>query len=133
MLGPDGQLPAAATNSQVAWPAFRDATLDVHDYLRKHGRVPARVYIGAEALPPADFLTGLAFTFQHYHQDGRLPATNVIPMLTNLELRPAHHLANDTPELFGGWIIHRAGFRAPSILAVARLQAWTLKPAIRKK
>jgi hypothetical protein len=34
--------------------------------------------------------------------------------------------------LFGGWIIHKEGFRAPKILEVARQQTWTLKPAIRR-
>ena len=50
----------------------------------------------------------------------------------NLELVPARHVAQDTPDLFGGWIIHKEGFRAPKILEVARLQTWTLKPAIRR-
>jgi hypothetical protein len=29
-------------------------------------------------------------------------------------------------------VIHKADFRAPKILEVARLQAWTLKPAVHK-
>jgi hypothetical protein len=41
------------------------------------------------------------------------------------------HVAPDTPGLFGGWVIHAEGFRAPRILEQARLQAWTLKPASR--
>jgi hypothetical protein len=32
--------------------------------------------------------------------------------------------------LFGDWIIHKEGFRAPKVLEQARLQAWTLKPAL---
>jgi len=39
-------------------------------------------------------------------------------------------VAEDTPGLFGGWIVHEEGFRAPKIVALAKLQAWTLKPAI---
>src|SRR3989454_588146 len=70
MLGPDGPPPAAETNHQIAWPAFRDATLDVRDYLGKHRRIPARVHLGAEAIPPTDFLTGLAFAFQYHQQQG---------------------------------------------------------------
>ena len=42
----------------------------------------------------------------------------------------ARYVAQDSPELFGGWVIHREGFRAPKIMEVARLQAWTLKPAM---
>ena len=40
-------------------------------------------------------------------------------------------VAEDTPDLFGGWIIHPEGFRAPRIVEMAKLQAWTLKPAER--
>jgi hypothetical protein len=53
-------------------------------------------------------------------------------LATNVEVLPARRVAPDTPGLFGGWVIHREGFRAPKILEVARLQAWTLKPARRK-
>jgi hypothetical protein len=42
-------------------------------------------------------------------------------------------VAKDTPGLFGGWIIHREGFRAPRVMEVGRWQAWTLKPAVREK
>jgi hypothetical protein len=42
------------------------------------------------------------------------------------------YVAEDTPDLFGGWIIHKEGFRAPKLMELARLQAWTLKPAIRE-
>jgi hypothetical protein len=39
-------------------------------------------------------------------------------------------VARDTPKLFGDWVIHREGFSAPKVMDIARLQAWTLKPAI---
>jgi len=39
-------------------------------------------------------------------------------------------LAKDTPGLFGGWIIHPENFSAPKAVEQARLQAWTLKPAM---
>ena len=54
------------------------------------------------------------------------------PLTSNVAVAPERHVAPDTPELFGGWVIHKAGFRAPKILEVARLQAWTLKPAIQR-
>ncbi len=133
MLGPDNLPPPTRTNLRVAWPAFRDATLDVGDYLQTHRSIPPRVYLGAESVSPADFLVGLAFTLDHYHHYNALPFTNTIPLPTNLEVLPARHVAKDTVELFGDWVIHPAGFRAPKILEVARLQAWTLKPAIRRK
>jgi hypothetical protein len=88
------------------------------------------VFIGAHAVAPADFLMALASAYDHYNKTGKLPLPEGVGLGSGLELLPARHIAQDTPELFGGWIIHREGFRAPKILEVARLQAWTLKPAI---
>ncbi|MFL5048440.1 MAG: hypothetical protein ACJ8EA_26710 [Xanthobacteraceae bacterium] len=131
VLGPDSAPPESRSNLEIAWPAFRDATLDVREYLQTQHRIPARVFIGPDGVPPADFLGGLAFAFDSYRQHNALPS-NSIPLGANLEIVPARHVAKDTPQLFGGWVIHREGFRAPKILEVARLQAWTLKPAIPK-
>ena len=57
------------------------------------------------------------------------PQEVVIPSGT--ALAPERFVADDGPELFGGWIIHPEGFRAPRIVEMAKLQAWTLKPAER--
>jgi hypothetical protein len=132
VLGPDNFPPPAREQFEVIWPAFRDATSDVLDFLQKDRRIPSRVYIGAEQVAPARFMTGMAFVFRYFHDHGALPLTNSIRLDGDVEILPARHIAPDTPELFGGWIIHREGFRAPKVVAVARLQAWTLKPAIRR-
>ena len=118
--------------THVDWPAFREATRDALDYIKTNGRVPSRVFLGADAIAPADFLVGLALAYEYHRRSGRLPMEEGVTLGNNLELLPARHVAQDTPELFGGWIIHKEGFRAPKILEVARLQTWTLKPAIRK-
>jgi hypothetical protein len=133
VFGPDQGPPTVQTGmpAEIPWPAFRAAVLDAHNYLQTEGRVPARIFIGAQALPPADFLTGLASVFLGYCQNGKLPETEGVKIKHGLEMLPARHVAEDTPGLFGGWVIHPAGFRAPKILEVARWQAWTLKPALR--
>ncbi|HTI69862.1 MAG TPA: hypothetical protein VMF06_07840 [Candidatus Limnocylindria bacterium] len=130
LLGPDGAPPASLTNAVIAWPAFRDATRDVLDYLEVQHRIPSRVFIGADAVPPTDFLVGLAYALDFYWKHGALPVEGGVPLGSNREILPARHVAQDTPKVFGNWVIHRAGFRAPKILEIARLQAWTLKPAL---
>lgn len=131
LLGPDQPPHATESLAQVSWPAFRDAALNVRDCLRVEKRVPAEVFIGADKVAPADFLTALAWVFRYEHQNKRLPAEENIPLSHGRALLPASHVAADTPGLFGGWIIHKEGFRAPHVLDVARLQTWTLKPALR--
>ena len=130
LLGPDSPPPAAAAASELDWFAFRDATRDASDFIKTTHRVPSRVFIGADPVAPADFLLALAVAHDYRRKNGKWPVEKGLPLRQNVELLPARHVAKDTPELFGGWIIHKEGFRAPKILEVARLQAWTLKPAI---
>lgn len=132
LLGPDSPPPSRSEPRKVPWPAFRDTTRDVLNYIEVEHRVPARVFIGPDAISPLEFLVGLASVYLYGHGSsmGHVPPVEVT-LGAAPELLPARHIAADSPELFGGWIIHREGFRAPKILDVARLQAWTLKPAIR--
>jgi hypothetical protein len=132
LLGPDSAAPPALESTHLDWFAFRDATLDARDFIQSQHRVPARVFIGADPVPPADFLTGLASAYSCHLKGGKLPLNEGVTLGKGVELLAARQVANDTPQLFGGWIIHKEGFRAPKILEVARLQAWTLKPALRK-
>jgi hypothetical protein len=130
LFGPDGAPPASREeNRDLSWFAFRDAAIDVRDYVRTQGRVPARVFIGPDPVPPADFLVALAGAYRIHKSTGKLPTDGTVRLGKNVELLPARLVAKDTPNLFGAWVIHRPGFRAPKVLEVARLQAWTLKPA----
>jgi hypothetical protein len=133
LRGPDGGPPAEYERSARIPPAaLRDALVDVRGFVKVNGRVPARVYVGATAVSPADFLYAVAGVWREHAVNGarevagaRLPA-RAVAVLTE------QHIAKDTPGLFGGWVIHREGFRAPRILEVARWQAWSLKPAVRE-
>jgi len=129
LLGPEAPPPATAL-AHADWPAFRDAVSDVQNFIQTEHRVPARVFIGADAVAPVDFLVALAFAYDYYCEHRSFPEQEGVRLGAGLELLPARHIATDTPGLFGGWIIHKEGFRAPKILEVARLQSWTLKPAI---
>ena len=133
VLGPEAAPPPSSERTRLEWPAFRDAVKDLGDFVRTNKRLPSRVFVGSEALPPADFLCGLASVWGFYSQQGRLPTTEGVLLGHAVELLPAQHVAEDTPGLFGGWIIHKEGFRAPHLMNLARLQAWTLKPAVRTK
>jgi hypothetical protein len=130
LLGPDGPPPAQAASRQLAWTEWRAAVLDCLDYLQVERRVPARVFIGADPVAPADFLGSLADGFLRCRGANGLPKSGTVTLSHGREVLPARHVASDTPGLFGGWIIHKEGFRAPQIMEVARWQAWTLKPAI---
>ncbi|MGA2867163.1 MAG: hypothetical protein ABSF95_22020 [Verrucomicrobiota bacterium] len=131
LLGPDSPPPAPGGKSRLPWPAFRDTAHDVLDFIQTQQRVPSRVFVGAQPVPPAAFLLALAAAYDGCQKHGQLPLAEGVPLESNPEVLPARQVAADTPDLFGGWIIHQEGFRAPKILELARLQAWTLKPALR--
>ncbi|MGH7969446.1 MAG: hypothetical protein ACREIC_12035 [Limisphaerales bacterium] len=129
LLGPDSA-PPESSKVHLDWFAFRDTTFDVLNFIQTQHRVPARVFVGPDPIAPGDFLVGLARVYDGYRRSGSLPLEAGVTLPSRTELAPARHIAEDTPGLFGCWIIHKEGFRAPKILEIARLQAWTLKPAI---
>jgi hypothetical protein len=133
LFGPESPPPPPMPKTHLAWPCFRATTGDVLDYVEAEGRVPSEVFIGADAVAPGDFLIALAATYASYRRSGKLPLDEGVTLGERPEILPARHIAADTPDLFGGWIIHKEGFRAPKILEQARLQAWTLKPALARQ
>jgi hypothetical protein len=131
VLGPSERPPATEV-AELPWPAFRAALLDAFDETRVRGQVPARVFAGAKKIAPADFLraagaVALAAVEAAPGAPPVFPKAVAIPSGTIVATE--RYVADDTPEVFGGWIIHTEGFRAPRIVEMAKLQAWTLKPA----
>ncbi len=129
LLGPDGAPPPSRRENGISWPAFRDSVVDVADFLAREKRIPARVFIGADPVPPIDYLAALAAAYLGFRQTGGAPES--LALGSGLKVAPERFVAADTPQLFGGWVIHRAGFRGPKLMEIARWQAWTLKPAVR--
>ena len=133
LLGP-AERPPTTEVDELPWPAFRDALADAAGEIEARGQVPARVFAGVRKIAPADFLRAAASVTLTAASAGAgrppaFPEKVAIPKGTAVATE--RFVAEDTPELFGGWIIHPEGFRAPRIIEMARLQAWTLKPADR--
>jgi hypothetical protein len=133
VLGPS-DVPPATEIDEIAWPAFRDALRDVSDELRVRKQVPSRVFAGTKRIAPADFLRACAqviLSISSPPPNALLAFPKTVQIPHDTKIAAEKHIAEDTPGLFGGWVIHVEGFRAPKILEQARLQAWTLKPAVR--
>ncbi|MBL8206040.1 MAG: hypothetical protein JNM09_17520 [Blastocatellia bacterium] len=117
----------------VEMTSFVAAIRDVASFVRAQKRVPSEVWIGANNISPADYLATLGAIFE--------PALNYALSGTNLPkqitLRSGNftadkYVAKDDPRIFN-WVIHPEGFHAPKMMGLAKLQAWTLKPAVMKK
>jgi peptidoglycan/xylan/chitin deacetylase (PgdA/CDA1 family) len=113
-------------SSSFRWDAFAQAVRDTADFCRTSHRLPDEVWIGAESLSPADYLATLARALEDLIASGKAPA--------DVSRREGHYtadgyVADDSPALWN-WPIFPEGFHAPRIMELARLQAWTLKPAV---
>ncbi len=116
--GPATRGVTAYEAGEVSRPAFDRAKLDAAGFIRATHRLPSEVWIGAEKLSLADFAATLA------GDDGTSPGVPI--RKGNLEIEK--YVSTDPSGSFK-WPIHPDGFSAPQLLEMAKLQAWTLKPA----
>jgi hypothetical protein len=112
-------------NIEVSWSQFSRTVLDVAEYMEKNRQIPAAVWFGSTAVPPESYFVAVARMTASLLANGK-PSPSVV-------VGPAHlaaekFVADDSPKLWG-WVIFPVGFRAPNLMALAKLQAWTLKPA----
>ena len=103
----------------ISRPAFDRAKADAISFIRANRRLPAQIWIGSQSLALADFAATLA------GDDGASPS--ISPRKSNPEME--RYVATDPSRPFN-WPIHPENFEAGHLLDLARLQAWTLKPAI---
>ena len=114
------------SSSSYRWSAFLEAVRDVDAFCRSAGRIPDQVWLGSESLSPADYLATLASAAQGIIVTGKAPSDVA---RKSGRFTADRYVADDSPALWN-WVIFPEGFHAPRIMELARLQAWTLKPAL---
>ncbi len=120
-LGEPGETmaPRSRRVSTYREPTYRAAeweraVADAKRVIRETRRLPVEVWLGGETLSIGDFAATLA------HSDGKIHRG---------ELAFEAHIATDACRNFS-WVIHPKGFCAPELYDLARVEAWTLKPAM---
>jgi hypothetical protein len=116
--GPTATGKTTYTKPSIPAAAFHRTTADAADFVRRFGRLPNEVWIGAESLSLPDFAATLAASF------GRSGDVAVIKGTTDFD----RYFATDGKKSFN-WVIHAEGFDGSTLLELGRLQGWTLKPA----
>jgi hypothetical protein len=116
--GPTTRMAGTFSGESIPRPAFERAKADAVSFIAANKRLPGEVWIGSATLSIGDFAATLA---ADDGMGGSIPVRRA-----NLEFEK--HISNE-PEKAFSWPIHPEGFRAPELLELARLQAWTLKPA----
>ena len=118
--------PEPLTAKLVApWQQVGRTLLDVQDGLEKTGRIPSAIWLGSQSVPPESYLVGIAQAAQSLMQKAEFPDTVTF---SPARLAAADYVADDSPDLWN-WLIFPQGFHAPKLMSLAKLQAWTLKPA----
>lgn len=122
------QAPPTHESVEATWSQFQRTVADVNDYVATHGRVPNAVWLGSVPISPESYLRALAESIPAL-RSGRLPEKVMCRPAT---LRDASRVKDDQPGLWG-WVIFPPKFSAPDMMALAKRQAWTLKPAMPRK
>ena len=117
--GPSESGRTTYSGSGIPRSAFDHAKTDAVSFIRATRRLPAEVWVGSQTLVLADFAATLA------GDDGSSASIPVRKGNPEME----KYVATDPARPFN-WIIHPEGFEAAHLLDLARLQAWTLKPAV---
>jgi hypothetical protein len=117
----DGPTAAGVTNyTGVTIPdfVFQAASKDVKSFVETNHRLPSEVFLGSQTLSLTDFAATLA---EHLLSPGPI-------RLQQGKAAFEKYVSTDAKGAFS-WPIHPEGFAPEELLALARLQAWTLKPA----
>ena len=115
----------------IAFLKFRQLVSKVSAQLAATKRVPDEITFGSVSISPEDYLAtiGNAILELRWRRRGRIPTYYAF---IKGNFTADKYVADDDPKIFN-WVIHSEGFHAPKIMELAKLQAWTLKPAVMKK
>jgi hypothetical protein len=125
--GPDSASDPLKAKMVVPWAQVARTVLDVQDDLDKTGRIPSAIWLGSQSVPPESYLVAMAQASQSILQNAQPPESITF---ATARLAAADYVADDSPDLWD-WVIFPRGFHAPKLMSLAKLQAWTLKPAAR--
>jgi hypothetical protein len=113
------------TEGSFRWNAVQKAAHDLLDVVRRTKQLPSIVWVAGEPMRPEDFAATLASLVAAERYSGKIP-------MRRTELEAKKYVADDSPRLWG-WVIFPKGFDAPHMMELAKLQAWTIKPATLRK
>lgn len=115
-----------ADPTEVPGWLFAEAVADVADFIAHHAQVPSEVWLGSVSITPEDFLATLAGLLAGGAGAGAWPETVT---LVRARLASADAVGENDGRVWD-WPIFPEGFRSAQILDQAKLQTWTLKPAV---
>jgi hypothetical protein len=113
------------TKGTFSWNAIQQAAQEFLDTVHTTKQLPSIIWVAGEPVRPEDFAVTLASLVTAERYSGNIP-------MQKGELEARKYVAEDSPRLWG-WVIFPKGFNAPGMMEIAKLQAWTIKPATLRK
>jgi len=129
VYGPSLLSPELTEPVDVPWSQFERSVQDLHAFIQHNHQIPSAVWLGSKPVPPEAFLVAMAKIIAENKKGGAPPEKVVI---APARLATEKYVAADSPELWS-WPIFPQGFHSDHLVELARLQAWTLKPAKRNE
>ena len=125
-LGPSRHVPMLRKPLKIPWDQFFRTVLDVQASVRKTKKIPSPVWFGSTPSPPESYLAAAAEASRLLLKGEGVPDMIEVPPA---HLTDAQFVAENSPAIWD-WVVFPEGFSAPYLIELAKLQAWTLKPAL---
>jgi len=128
VLNPTRRLLAPASEFSGSWEAFGHSVRAAAQSVSDNGQVPSSVQFAGRNVAPHDYLAACARVLEGLLAGGSPPdRVDIRPAATPME----EHV--DEAAARSGWkgsMAPRGGLEAPKMIDLAKLQCWTLKPAV---
>ncbi|MGC8615307.1 MAG: hypothetical protein ACP5UU_05840 [Thermoprotei archaeon] len=110
---------------EVSIEEFLSSCATTRDFLETEGRIPDSVQVGKWKISPKDFLSTATMVLRQLARGESPQNVKVIEGV----FEPAAHISYEGAKAAWEWVIFPEGFEAWDLVELAKLQAWTLKPA----
>lgn len=111
---------------EIAWDQFSRTAIDVSEILARRQQISNIVWFGSKPVTPESYLLALADVTRTLISKGQPPASvTILPA----ELAAGKWVAKDSPSLWH-WRPFPKDFHSAHLMELARLQSWTIKPAV---
>ncbi len=121
--GPASTPANTVTEGEFTWEAIQEAAEEFLEIVAENEQMPSIVWIAGKPTRPQDFAATLASVVISEKYSGKIA-------LQRSELTAQKYVANDDANGLWGWVIFPENFHAPQMMEIAKLQSWTIKPAL---
>jgi len=133
LYGPSGTWSETIQEGTFPWKRWVEACRDFLEEAEDLGRIPAAIWVAGKPVAPQDFAASLGGIARKLANTRLFPERSFVFAkefpIERGNFTAGKYVSEDRPGLWG-WVIFPPDFRAPKMMELGKLQAWTIKPAI---